>query len=93
MYSFPITNNEEITEEITKEGLLEIKNQFQEKIVTFPIREMKTPEIKKEKQMTEEKAGNFGSLNSVTFIVVIGIVSSFIFLRIKKKRIRLRKFW
>lgn len=92
IHSFPVTKKEEISQEITQGGLLEIKNQFKENIVTFPLNEMKTLEIKDEKQITEEKERDFGSFATIPFIIVIVFLSYFIFVRIKKRVFRGKKF-
>lgn len=92
MYSFPISNNEEIVEEITNKGYLEIKNQFQEKIFSFPISELQKLEAKEEKQNTANDDGYFFTLNTFT-LIAIAILGMYSFSKFRKNRFRLKRFW
>lgn len=48
IYSFPISNNEEFTEVVANKGILEIKNQFQENIVSVQLHQSQMPQIREE---------------------------------------------
>lgn len=90
VYSFPILNNEDIIEEITNEGILVVKNQYQELVVSFPLKKIQKPGLNQDIQNSNNKDENFTPANKSYLLAIIAILAIFLFSRFSKYKRRLR---
>ncbi|MGG0717187.1 D-alanyl-D-alanine carboxypeptidase family protein [Robertmurraya massiliosenegalensis] len=93
---FPISNDEEIKEEVTSDGLLKIENQNEEEIALYPITELEMPEIQTttvdESNLVEKKEDS-KKLNAFMIISIMMILAVFALLKNRnRRRRRMRKF-
>lgn len=89
--SFPITDNEEVIEEIENDNFLVIKNQFQESIASFPINKVKNQEMAGNRQNQDSKDEKFIIFTSNNFFI-LSIIAVFGIYFFSKSKIREKDF-
>lgn len=91
--SIPVSHSEEITEAITNEGILEIKNQFLETILSFQLNQPQIKDIEEEveEEIEEINNGKSGPGKYLPIIFIITFIGIYLFYRKKKFKSRLKK--
>lgn len=84
-YTFPISDNEEIIEEIINDSILVIKNQSQEMIASFPLYKIPKPEPVEDQPKSDSKDENFvkAAANNFFFISMIAVFGIYFISRFK----------
>lgn len=86
---FPISNSEEITETITDAGTLEIKNQFMETILSFPLKQPQIQEMKIVEKTEDIKSESSETKVSLPIIFMLATLCAILLYGWNKYKLRL----